>query len=122
MPDLESIDAGKSPKRGSPFGRMHHQKSLQGQHGDCGGIHPEGSRGDLFEVDTVKPYADDYYVCIEEAKKELHENARSELKKYLDSIEEYDNIFIAGSCWWAKFPCAILALIERLDFTDKKVI
>ena len=23
--------------------------------------------GDLFEVDTVKPYAADYYVCIEES-------------------------------------------------------
>lgn len=29
--------------------------------------------GDLFEVDTVKPYASDYYACIDEAKRELHE-------------------------------------------------
>ena len=28
--------------------------------------------GDLFEVDTVKPYAIDYYACTDEAKKELN--------------------------------------------------
>ena len=27
--------------------------------------------GDLFEVDTVKPYAEDYYVCTDEAKRNL---------------------------------------------------
>lgn len=77
--------------------------------------------GDLFEVDTVKPYSNDYYVCTEEAKKELNENARPELKKYLDSIDGYDNIFICGPCWWGTFPCAVFSQLERLDFTGKRV-
>ena len=78
--------------------------------------------GDLFQVDTVKPYADDYYVCIEEAKKELHENARPELKEYLDSVDEYDNVFICGPCWWGTFPMAIFTQLEKLDWTGKKVM
>lgn len=43
--------------------------------------------GDLFEVDTVKPYAADYYACIEEVKQELRAQARPTLKKYLGSID-----------------------------------
>ena len=78
--------------------------------------------GDLFEVDTVKPYAADYYVCIEEAKKELHANARPEIKKYLGSIAEYDNIFVCGPCWWGTYPMAIFTLLEKLDFSGKKVM
>ena len=39
--------------------------------------------GDLFEVDNVKTYAADYYACIDEAKKELHEQARPELTNTL---------------------------------------
>ena len=78
--------------------------------------------GDLFQVDTVKPYADDYYVCIEEAKKELHENARPEIKESLDSIAEYDNIFVCGPCWWGTFPMAIFTQLEKLDWTGKKVM
>ena len=78
--------------------------------------------GDLFEVDTVKPYAEDYYVCIDEAKAELRENARPELKKYIDSIEDYDNIFVCGPCWWGTFPMAIFTQLEKLDFAGKKVM
>lgn len=78
--------------------------------------------GDLFEIDTVKPYDGDYYVCIEEAKAELNSNARPELKKYINSIDKYDNIFVCGPCWWGTFPCAVFTQLEKLDFTGKKVM
>ena len=78
--------------------------------------------GDLFEVDTVKPYDKDYYVCIEEAKKELHAQERPELKNYLDSIAEYDNVFVCGPCWWGTYPMAVFTQLEKLDFAGKKVM
>ena len=78
--------------------------------------------GDLFEVDTVKPYSTDYMTCTEEAQKELRENARPELKEYLDDISEYDNVFVCGPCWWGTFPMAIFTQLEKLDFSGKKVI
>lgn len=78
--------------------------------------------GDLFEVETVKEYAADYHVCTEEAQQELRSGARPELKKYLDSVQDYDNIFVCGPCWWGTFPCAIFTQLERLDFSGKKVM
>lgn len=77
--------------------------------------------GDLFEIETVQEYAADYYKCTEEAKAELHANARPELKKYLAGIEAYDNIFICGPCWWGTFPCAVFSQLERLDFAGKNI-
>lgn len=50
--------------------------------------------GDLFEVDTVKPYSEDYTTCTEEVQQELRENARPELKKYMDSLDGYDTVFV----------------------------
>lgn len=77
--------------------------------------------GDLFEVETVKEYAADYYECIEDAKAELRSNARPELKKYLTDISQYDNIVVAGPCWWGTYPMAIFTQLEKLDFAGKKV-
>ena len=82
----------------------------------------EGAVGaDLFEVDTVKPYAADYTACTEEAKAELRENARPALKQYLADVSAYDNIVVAGPCWWGTYPMAIFSQLERLDFAGKKV-
>lgn len=77
--------------------------------------------GDLFEIDTVKPYSSSYDECIKEAKAELQHNARPELKKYLDTLDGYDNIFVCGPCWWGTYPCAVFSQLERLDFTGKRV-
>ncbi len=54
---------------------------------------------DIFEVDEVKPYSEDYMTCTEEAKTELREKARPTLKKYLESVEGYDDIFLVGPNW-----------------------
>ena len=78
--------------------------------------------GDLFEVDTVNPYSADYMTCTREAQRELRAGARPELKKYLDNIKDYDNIFVCGPCWWGTFPMAVFTQLERLDFTGKKVM
>ena len=50
--------------------------------------------GDLFQVETVKEYPADYYECIDEAKKELQNGARRELKKYMDSLDGYDTVYV----------------------------
>ena len=77
--------------------------------------------GDLFEIETVKEYSADYMTCTEEAQAELRANERPELKNYLDSVADYDNIFICGPCWWGTYPCAVFTQLEKLDFTGKKV-
>ena len=76
---------------------------------------------DLFEVKTVKEYSSDYTRCTEEAQAELRNNERPELTEYIDDIDGYDNIVVAGPCWWGTYPMAIFSQLDRLDFTGKKV-
>ena len=78
--------------------------------------------GDLFEIQTVNEYSADYHKCTEEASKELKENARPELKKCLEEISDYDNVFVCGPCWWGTYPVAVFTQLEKLDFTGKKVM
>ena len=78
--------------------------------------------GDLFEIETVHAYAPSYMSCIEEAKEELRKNARPELKRYIESLDGYDNVFVCGPCWWGTFPMAVFTQLEKLDWTGKKVM
>lgn len=78
--------------------------------------------GDLFEVDTVKPYSADYHTCTEEAKRELNENARPELKQYPDSLDGYDTIFVGYPNWWGTMPMAMFTFLERYDLSGKKIV
>jgi len=77
---------------------------------------------DLFRVETVKEYSENYMDCIREAQKELDNDEHPDLKNYLKDITAYDNIFIAGPCWWGTYPMAIFSAIENLDFSGKKVL
>ena len=77
--------------------------------------------GDLFEIETVKEYSNNYTACTEEAKAEIRADARPELKRYLDSVDSYDNIFVCGPCWWGTYPYAVFTQLDKLDFTGKKV-
>lgn len=76
---------------------------------------------DMFEIRTVKDYPEDYTACTEEAKEELHLNARPALEEYLGSVEDYDNVFIIGPCWWGTYPMAMFTMLEKLNFRGVKV-
>ncbi len=78
--------------------------------------------GDLFEVETVKPYSDIYMTCIEEAKQELREKARPEIKGFPENFEEYDTIFVGYPNWWGTMPMCMFTLLEKFDLTGKTII
>lgn len=78
--------------------------------------------GDLFEIDTVKPYAEDYYACIDEAKAELREGARPELQEYLDSLDAYDTLFVGYPNWWGTMPMAMFTFLEHYDLSGKRIL
>ena len=78
--------------------------------------------GDLFEVDTVRPYSADYTTCTQEAQAELRQNARPELKAYLDSLNGYDTIFVGYPNWWGTMPMAMFTFLEHYDLSGKRII
>ena len=67
----------------------------------------------MFEVETVKPYSEDYFTCTKEAKDELHANARPQIKCFSNGIDEYDNIFVGYPNWWGTMPMAMFTFLEH---------
>ncbi len=76
---------------------------------------------DIFQLETVKQYAADYYECIEEAKAELNDKARPALKADID-ISKYDTIYLGWPCWWGTYPMCVATFLEAHDWTGKTVI
>ncbi len=76
---------------------------------------------DTFHIETVTPYPTAYNPCIEQAKKELRQNARPEIKGDV-KVEDYDVIFIGYPNWWGQPPMALFTFIEKHNWQGKIII
>jgi flavodoxin len=81
----------------------------------------EFTDADLFKVEPAVEYPADYMECIDVAKKEQQADARPEIKETLESIADYDTIYIGFPNWWGTLPMPMWTQLEQLDFAGKTV-
>ena len=81
----------------------------------------EFTDADLFKIDPINEYPEDYMECTEVAQKELNDDARPELKEYIEDISEYDVIYIGFPNWWNTMPMPVWTQLEKLDFSGKTI-
>lgn len=77
---------------------------------------------DIFEIDTVKPYAEDYKACCGEAFAEFKAKARPAIRDYVSDISGYDTIFVCYPCWCGTAPMCVFTFLEHYDWTGKKLL
>ena len=77
---------------------------------------------DSFKIEMKEPYSAEYMTCIDEAKKDLIENARPELVSMPDGIDKYDTIILAYPNYWGTVPMAVATFLENYDFTGKNIL
>jgi flavodoxin len=77
--------------------------------------------GDLFHIESVKPYPEDYTETTEVAKTELRANARPELTHHVENMDAYDVIFLGYPNWWGTMPMPVLTFLENYDFSGKTI-
>lgn len=78
--------------------------------------------GDLFKIQEVNRYSDDYDACTKEAQHELCKNARPELAEKLDSIEGFEKIILGYPNWWGTMPMPVWTFLESYDFSGKTIL
>ena len=76
---------------------------------------------DLFEIRTDKAYAADYDTCIEEAKKELRDDARPAIVGDVENFDEYDTVYVGYPIWWGVPPMCVFTFFEKHDWAGKTV-
>ncbi|OGV51121.1 MAG: flavodoxin [Lentisphaerae bacterium GWF2_52_8] len=78
--------------------------------------------GDIFEIQVVKPYPNEYNAVVEQAKKEINSGYKPELKNKVEDIGKYDVIFIGSPNWWSTIAPPVTAFLSCYDFSGKTIV
>ena len=76
---------------------------------------------DVFWIEPLQEYSKDYNECIAQAQADQHRNVRPKLKRYPDSLQEYDVIYLGYPNYWSTMPMAVFTFLEHFDFTGKTI-
>lgn len=76
---------------------------------------------ELFKIEPVTPYAEDYSKCIEQAKGDLQRQERPELKAYPQDLWEYDTVYLGYPNYWGTMPVVVFSMLERYDWKGKTI-
>ena len=77
---------------------------------------------DTFKIEMKNPYSSVYMTCIDEAKKDLRNNARPELVSLPENIDEYNTIILGYPNYWGTMPMAVFTFLEAFDFSGKTIL
>lgn len=77
--------------------------------------------GDLFHIEPVVAYPDNYDDCVNLAKQELNSKARPAVKGDVRT-EDYDVIFIGYPNWWGDMPMSVYTFLEKHNWLGKAII
>jgi flavodoxin len=78
--------------------------------------------GDIFEIQAVKSYPDDYEELKTVAKEELASKFKPSLKTKIDNIGSYDLVFIGYPIWWGTFPAPVRTFLSEYDLSGKTIV
>lgn len=82
----------------------------------------ELTASDLFQIETVKAYPNDYTETTNIAQTEKRANARPELIGTVADFDSYDVIYLGYPNWWGTMPMAVFTFLESYDFSGKTIV
>ena len=77
---------------------------------------------DLFRLEPVHPYSDNYNQCIDQAQADQRRDARPPLKACPESLAGYDTIYLGYPNYWGTMPMCVFTFLEAFDFTGKTIL
>ena len=72
---------------------------------------------DTFRIEQIQPYSKNYNECIAQAQADQNRDARPELKKYPEALNNYSVIYLGFPNYWGTMPMAVFTFLEHFDFS-----
>lgn len=80
------------------------------------------TQAELFRLEPVQAYSNGYNACIAEVQADQRRDARPELKRYPESLNNYETIYLGYPNYWGTMPMCVFTFLERFDFTGKTIL
>lgn len=96
--------------------------SLSGNTREVAEAIQKATGGDLFEIETIKSYPEDYNATTKQAKQEIADGYRPALKGKIADMAQYDVIFIGSPNWWGTITPAVSSFLADNNLEGKTVI
>lgn len=78
--------------------------------------------GTLVALELETPYPEDYKTTVEQVAKENETGYLPPLKTKIDSIQNYDVVFVGFPTWGMKLPPPMKSFLKQYDLNGKTVI
>ena len=78
--------------------------------------------GKLVAIELEKPYPENYEVTVQQVVKENETGYLPPLKTKIDSIQNYDVVFVGFPTWGMKLPPPMKSFLKQYDLKDKTII
>jgi len=86
------------------------------------GLIQEMTGGDLFHIQAVGAYPEDYTEATAVAKRELRDQARPQLTSWVEDMAGYEVIFLGFPNWWGTMPMPVFTFLEGSELSGKTII
>jgi flavodoxin len=80
------------------------------------------TKGDIFELQPVKPYPEEYQTVVDQAKQEIRSNYKPELKNKVENIDSYDVICIGSPNWWSTIAPPVATFLSGYNLSGKTIV
>lgn len=79
------------------------------------------TNADLYKIEPAIAYPKTYADIVNVVRKENEENPKVEIKNLLESINDYDTVYIGFPIWYRTYPRIIASFLSNYDFAGKTV-
>jgi flavodoxin len=82
----------------------------------------ENVGGTLVALELENPYPENYKATVDQVVKENETGFLPPLKTKIDSIQNYDIVFVGFPTWGMQLPPPVKSFLKQYDFTGKTVV
>ncbi len=77
--------------------------------------------GDIVQIETVSAYPSNYNQLTQQAKKEIQEGFKPQIRPINVNLNDYDVIYLGSPNWWSTIAPPVMSFLSQNDLSGKTI-